>query len=237
MIFFGIFMIGGIETYKAGEIKTRFRDVWGQDPVLHKIQENIDFLEKPAEIEAKGGYVPSGILLWGPPGTGKTLMAEAVAGETGKPYVFVDPSAFVQTFIGVAPMKIKWLYRKLRKQALRNGGVVVFFDEADVLGNRGSTSGRPVRQPAGARVARRPAQLQRRALRGRSRSLDRLARSAALRPRASRGRTRSPRSGASSWAAWAWVAAWARCRRCSPRCPASGSPAVSSAAASGRSCA
>ena len=140
VIFFGIFMIGGIETYKAGEIKTRFRDVWGQDPVLHKIQENIDFLEKPAEIEAKGGYVPSGILLWGPPGTGKTLMAEAVAGETGKPYVFVDPSAFVQTFIGVAPMKIKWLYRKLRKQALRNGGVVVFFDEADVLGNRGSTS-------------------------------------------------------------------------------------------------
>ena len=65
------------------------------------MQENIDFLEKPAEIEAKGGYVPSGILLWGPPGTGKTLMAEAVAGETGKPYVFVDPSAFIQTFIGV----------------------------------------------------------------------------------------------------------------------------------------
>ena len=140
-IFFGIFMFGGIETYKAGEIKTRFRDVWGQDPVLNKVQENIDFLEKPAEIEAKGGYVPSGILLWGPPGTGKTLMAEAVAGETGKPYVFVDPSAFVQTFIGVAPMKIKWLYRKLRKQALRHGGVIVFFDEADVLGSRGAASG------------------------------------------------------------------------------------------------
>ena len=34
LIFYGIFMIGGIETYKAGEIKTRFRDVWGQDPVL-----------------------------------------------------------------------------------------------------------------------------------------------------------------------------------------------------------
>jgi ATP-dependent Zn protease len=140
LIFFGIFMIGGIETYKAGEIKTRFRDVWGQDPVLHKVQENVDFLEKPKEIEERGGYVPSGILLWGPPGTGKTLMAEAVAGETGKPYVFVDPSAFVQTFIGVAPMKIKWLYRKLRKQALRYGGVVVFFDEADVLGNRGSSA-------------------------------------------------------------------------------------------------
>ena len=70
-------------------------------------------------------------------GTGKTLMAEATAGETERPYVFVDPQAFVQTFLGVAPMKMKWLYRKLRKLSLRYGGVVVFFDEADVLGNRG----------------------------------------------------------------------------------------------------
>ena len=98
------------------------------------MKENLDFLEKPKEIEERGGYVPGGILLWGPPGTGKTLLAEASAGETGKPYVFVDPGAFVQTFVGVAPMKIKHLYRKLRKLALRYGGVVVFFDEADVLG-------------------------------------------------------------------------------------------------------
>ena len=47
------------------------------------------------------------------------------------------PQAFVQTFMGVAPMKMKWLYRRLRKNALKYGGVVVFFDEADVLGNRG----------------------------------------------------------------------------------------------------
>ena len=208
LIFFGIFMIGGIETYKAGEIKTRFRDVWGQDPVLGKVQENIDFLEKPAEIEAKGGYVPSGILLWGPPGTGKTLMAEAVAGETGKPYVFVDPSAFVQTFIGVAPMKIKWLYRKLRKLALRYGGVVVFFDEADVLGNRGSAgSGGQFDARKNHRGDGRASRLQRRPLRGRPRPVHRVARPAARRgsSRASTGRTRSPRSGASSWAAWAWA--------------------------------
>ena len=34
-------------------------------------------------------------------------------------------------------MKFKSLFRKLRKLALRHGGVVVFFDEADALGNRG----------------------------------------------------------------------------------------------------
>lgn len=141
VFFFGIFFIGGVETFKPGEIRTRFSDIWGQDHVVRRVKENLDFLEKPREIEDRGGYVPGGILLWGPPGTGKTLMAEASAGETGKPYVFVDPSAFVQTFVGVAPMKIKHLYRKLRKLALRFGGVVVFFDEADVLGSRGQTSG------------------------------------------------------------------------------------------------
>ena len=51
--------------------------------MLDRVKENMVFLERPEDIEDKGGYVPSGILLWGPPGTGKTLMAEAVAGETG----------------------------------------------------------------------------------------------------------------------------------------------------------
>jgi cell division protease FtsH len=132
---------GGVDVYYPDDIKTRFRDVWGQDHVLARVRENIVFLERPAEIEDKGGYVPGGILLWGPPGTGKTLMAEAVAGETGKPYVFVDPGAFINMFFGVGILKVKSLFRKLRKLALRYGGVIVFFDEADSLGNRGIATG------------------------------------------------------------------------------------------------
>jgi cell division protease FtsH len=129
---------GGVDTYMPEEIKTRFSDVWGQDHVLDRVRENMVFLERPDVIEAKGGYVPSGILLHGPPGTGKTLMAEAVAGETGRPYVFVDPGAFINMFMGVGILKVKSLFRKLRKLALRYGGVIVFFDEADALGSRGS---------------------------------------------------------------------------------------------------
>ena len=138
--FIGLFWLlsrGGVDTYYPDDIKTRFTDVWGQDHVVERIRENIMYLEKPDEIEAKGGYVPGGILLWGPPGTGKTLMAEAVAGETGRPYVFVDPGAFINMFFGVGILKVKSLFRKLRKLALRYGGVIVFFDEADSLGNRG----------------------------------------------------------------------------------------------------
>ena len=128
---------GGIDVYMPDDIRTRFTDVWGQDRVLERIKENIMFLENPEAIESRGGHVPGGILLWGPPGTGKTLMAEAVAGETGRPYVFVDPGAFVNMFFGIGVLKVKGLFRKLRKLSLRYGGVIVFFDEADTLGSRG----------------------------------------------------------------------------------------------------
>ena len=141
---------GGVDVYYPDDIKTRFADVWGQDHVLERVKENILFLEHPELVEERGGYVPGGLLLWGPPGTGKTLMAEAVAGETGRPYVFVDPGAFINMFMGVGILKVKSLFRKLRRLALRYGGVIVFFDEADSLGNRGmTTQGAPGQQRSG----------------------------------------------------------------------------------------
>ena len=132
---------GGVETYFPDDIDTRFEDVWGQDPVKERVRENLIFLENPEAIEEVGGYAPGGILLYGPPGTGKTLLAEAAAGETGKPFVFVEPGAFMNMFMGVGILKVKGLFRKLRKLALRYGGVVAFFDEADALGNRGTGVG------------------------------------------------------------------------------------------------
>jgi cell division protease FtsH len=143
LYFVGIFWFmskGGVDTYMPDEIKTRFSDVWGQDKVLEKVREVISFLDKPDEIEELGGYVPGGILLWGPPGTGKTLIAEAIAGETSKPFVFVEPGAFRAMFVGVGVMKVRALYKKLRKLSLRYGGVIVFIDEADTLGNRAGGS-------------------------------------------------------------------------------------------------
>ena len=83
-------------------------------------------------------------------------MAEAVAGETGKPYVFVDPGAFTNMFMGVGILKVKSLFRKLRKLALRYGGVIVFFDEADALGNRGLHDRRRAGHAGRARDGRRP---------------------------------------------------------------------------------
>ena len=148
---------GGVDIYYPGDVNTRFSDVWGQDHVLARVQENILYLEDPESIENHGGYVPGGILLWGPPGTGKTLMAEAMAGETGRPYVFVDPGAFINMFFGVGILKVKGLFRRLRKLAVRYGGVIVFFDEADSLGSRGGSVGGQGGGPRGAMPAPGPA--------------------------------------------------------------------------------
>ena len=52
--------------------------------------------------------------------------------------MFVDPGAFNAMFMGVGILKVKSLFRKLRKLAVRYGGVIVFFDEADSLGSRGA---------------------------------------------------------------------------------------------------
>ena len=58
--------------------------------------------------------------------------------------MFVDPGAFINMFMGVGVLKVRCLFRKLRKLALQYGGVVVFFDEADSLGQ--AVAGR---QPGG----------------------------------------------------------------------------------------
>ncbi|MGI5272759.1 AAA family ATPase [Nonomuraea sp. CA-218870] len=124
---------GGVETYRPGAVATRFSDVRGQDHVVERLQEHLALWREGGAVEERGGYAPGGLLLWGPPGTGRTLIAEAVAGETGKPYVVVDARAFAATPPALGVLKVKALVRRLRALALRHGGVVVLFDEADAL--------------------------------------------------------------------------------------------------------
>ena len=230
LVFYMLFMImqfvalfwflskGGVETYFPDDIKTRFTDVWGQDAVVERVKENMLFLEAPESIEEKGGHVPGGLLLWGPPGTGKTLMAEAVAGETGKPYVFVDPGAFIQMFMGVGVLKVKALFRKLRKLAVRYGGVIVFFDEADSLGSRGQlTEGGPFGRPGFGSPATPPS-APTPSCNGAS-YLHQDTASFLFQQTLAHARAAAPRrpggSATGSSPAWAWAAAgWARSRPC-----------------------
>ncbi|MDA0633244.1 AAA family ATPase [Nonomuraea sp. MCN248] len=121
----------GVETYRPGSVATRFADVRGQDGVVERLQEHLARWREGGAIEEGGGSAPGGLLLWGPPGPGKARVAEAVAGETGKPYVVVDVRAFAAAPPAVGVLKVKALFMRLRTLALRHGGVVVLFDEAD----------------------------------------------------------------------------------------------------------
>lgn len=118
-------------------IKTRFKDVYGQDKAVESVKEALAILNKPEEVEALGGYMPTGIMMYGPPGVGKSWLAEAAAGEANKPFITIDGTSFSSMWAGVPQRRVKLIFKKLRKYAMQYGGCVVFFDEIDVLGSRG----------------------------------------------------------------------------------------------------
>ena len=93
---------GGMDTYMPDDIETRFSDVQG--PGRGRCtgsRRTWSSSTTRSRSRAAAATCRAGILLWGPPGTGKTLMAQAVAGETAKPFVFVEPGAFINMFMGV----------------------------------------------------------------------------------------------------------------------------------------
>lgn len=62
---------GGVDVYFPDDIKTRFSDVWGQDAVLERVKETLVFLDDPASIEDRGGYVPGEFCCGGRPEPGR----------------------------------------------------------------------------------------------------------------------------------------------------------------------
>jgi len=136
-MFWGLTKVGSYKLIPPSTIKVRFDQVYGQDKAKEKMQEQVRLLDYPDDIEAAGGHLPKGVLLTGPPGTGKTMLAQAVAGESNKPFIFVAPGSFASAIMGINFLKVYQLFKAIRKQSLRYGGVTVFIDEIDALGNRG----------------------------------------------------------------------------------------------------
>ena len=138
-MFYAMTKVGSWKLVLPGTISVTFDDVWGQDAAKARVVEQVGLLESSEAVEAAGGYMPKGVLLWGPPGTGKTMLAQAAANASTKPLILVPPGAFASTFIGINFLKVWGLFRSIRKIAMRYGGVIVFVDEIDALGNRGGS--------------------------------------------------------------------------------------------------
>lgn len=146
IMFYAMVKVGSFKLVMPGTVGVTFDDVWGQDEAKRKVMEQVQLLEDSEEVEAAGGHMPKGLLLWGPPGTGKTYLAKAAANYSSKPLILVPPGAFQATFVGINLLKVWMLFRTVRKLARRYGGVIVFIDEIDSLGSRGGgvSEARPV---------------------------------------------------------------------------------------------
>jgi cell division protease FtsH len=136
-MFIALTKVGFVKIVPPGTIDVEFSDVYGQDRARDRVQEQVGLLEDDDEVEESGGYMPKGVLLTGPPGTGKTMLAKAAANASTKPLILIPPGAFASTFMGINFLKVWQLGKYIRKHSKRHGGVIIFFDEIDVLGHRG----------------------------------------------------------------------------------------------------
>ena len=114
------------------KIKTRFKDVAGNENAKMEIMEFVDFLKDPKKYQKLGARVPRGALLVGPPGCGKTLLAKAVAGEAKVPFLTISGSDFVEMFVGVGASRVRDLFKKARQKAPS----IIFIDEIDAVGKK-----------------------------------------------------------------------------------------------------
>lgn len=114
------------------KIKTRFKDVAGNENAKVEIMEFVDFLKDPKKYQKLGARVPRGALLVGPPGCGKTLLAKAVAGEAKVPFLTISGSDFVEMFVGVGASRVRDLFKKARQKAPS----IIFIDEIDAVGKK-----------------------------------------------------------------------------------------------------
>ncbi|MFO8033423.1 MAG: ATP-dependent zinc metalloprotease FtsH [Desulfohalobiaceae bacterium] len=130
----GIFSIGQSQAkqYDQSQEKTTFNDVAGADEAKVELQEVVDYLKDPMQIQDMGGKLPKGIMLVGPPGTGKTLLARAVAGEAGVPFFSITGSDFMEMFVGVGAKRVRNLFQDAKK----NAPCIIFIDEIDAIGRR-----------------------------------------------------------------------------------------------------
>ena len=116
-------------------VETKLLDVIGVKRAKEEIMTFVDMLNNKAKYDAIGSKLPKGVLLHGPSGTGKTLLAQALAGESGLPFISANASEFVNLFVGSGSRAIRQLEKQAEALSLKaDQPVIIFIDEIDAIG-------------------------------------------------------------------------------------------------------
>lgn len=107
----------------------RFCDLGGIDNALDLIREITFPLYNPGIYSWLGLQPIRGVLLHGPPGCGKTKLANAIAHETGLPFLKISGPEVVSGMSGESEAKVRGLFA----EAARLAPCIIFIDEIDSI--------------------------------------------------------------------------------------------------------
>lgn len=120
----------GLYTQKRSTV--RLADVQGIAQIRTQVVEIIDIVKNSKSYFSLGATLPKGLLLYGPPGTGKTMLAEAIAYETGAPFLHTSSAVLATRYAQFGDTALKAFF----DQARRNAPCLVFIDEIDGIGQK-----------------------------------------------------------------------------------------------------
>ncbi|MBO0859242.1 MAG: ATP-binding protein [Chloracidobacterium sp.] len=122
------------------EPKATWDDIALPDPELKLLRQIAAQVRRRGQVYETGGFAASrsrglsiNALFAGESGTGKTMAAEVIANDLKLDLYRIDLSSVVNKYIGETEKNLRRLF-----DAAEDGGVILFFDEADALFGRRS---------------------------------------------------------------------------------------------------